>query len=150
MTLDRLDKRLLRASLLGGAVGDSLGADIEFLTLSQIRTRFPKGITDLPAHHGITGAITDDTQMTLFTAEGLIEAIQRRSERGIWSPTGSVHQALLRWLETQGGRAYEGAPHSGLITDPRLHARRAPGLTCLSALETNPTLGSPVDNDSNG
>ncbi len=105
---------------------------------------------DLPPYHGFTGAITDDTQMSLFTAEGLIEATRRGTERGIWDPTGSVHLALLRWLETQGGPAYNGASNSGLITDPRLHKRRAPGLTCLDALETNRTIGRPAENDSKG
>ncbi|MDR7127086.1 ADP-ribosylglycohydrolase family protein, partial [Pseudotabrizicola sp. 4114] len=64
----------LHASLLGGAIGDSLGAEIEFLSLTEIRRRYPDGISELPPHMGLHGAITDDTQMTLFTAEGIIRA----------------------------------------------------------------------------
>ena len=64
----------LHASLLGGAYGDSLGAEIEFLSLDAIMRRFPEGISDLTPHQGLRGAITDDTQMTVFTAEGLIRA----------------------------------------------------------------------------
>jgi ADP-ribosyl-[dinitrogen reductase] hydrolase len=58
--------------LLGRAVGDALGAPIEFLRLSEIRERFGlAGLTDYAPAYGKLGAITDDTQMTLFTAERL-------------------------------------------------------------------------------
>ena len=63
-----------RGCLLGGAVGDALGAGIEFLSLADIR-RQPRrraGVTGYVPAYGRTGAITDDTQMTLFTAEGLL------------------------------------------------------------------------------
>jgi len=143
--------RLLRASLLGGAIGDSLGAEIEFWSLSQIRARSPDGIHDLPLHDGIIGAITDDTQMTLFTAEGILDAYERGQLRGIWHPPSSVHEALLRWLKTQGHPSrLEPWPHQGLITDRRLHVRRAPGLTCLAALKEAVAIGDPARNDSKG
>jgi ADP-ribosylglycohydrolase len=141
---------LLRASLIGGAVGDSLGAEIEFWSLSQIRGRFPDGLMDLPPHDGIVGAITDDTQMTLFTAEGILDAYQRGIDRGIWHPPSSVHHALLRWLETQGHPSHRAGTHPGLITDRRLHARRAPGLTCLSALRADVQIGEAARNTSKG
>ncbi len=150
MTRYGVSPDLLRASLLGGAIGDSLGAEIEFWSLAQIRAQFPDGLTDLPTHDGITGSITDDTQMTLFTAEGILEAYQRGIERGIWHPPSSVHHALLRWLETQGHPSPLTFSHKGLITDPRLHARRAPGLTCLAALQQATRIGAPARNDSKG
>lgn len=54
-------------------MGDALGAPVEFLKLEEIRTRFrPDGIRDFSPAFGKIGAITDDTQMTLFTAEGLL------------------------------------------------------------------------------
>lgn len=57
--------------LLAGAVGDALGAPIEMMSLSKIRKEFGEGgITDLAPAYGRIGSITDDTQMTLFTAEG--------------------------------------------------------------------------------
>ncbi len=62
-----------RGCLLGGAVGDALGAPVEFTSLSTILDRYgPDGITDYSPAFGRLGAITDDTQMTLFTAEGLL------------------------------------------------------------------------------
>ena len=140
----------LHASLLGGAYGDSLGAEIEFLSLDAIRREFPKGISDLPPHQGLRGAITDDTQMTLFTAEGLIRAYVRASLKGICSPPSIVHHALLRWYRTQGGKPRIETDNIGLITDQRLWARRAPGLTCLSSLGEGQSLGAPAKNDSKG
>ena len=53
------------------------------------------------------GAITDDTQMTLFTAEGLLRAGSRMSDRGIVHAPSMVHHAYLRWMRTQGASAPE-------------------------------------------
>jgi ADP-ribosyl-[dinitrogen reductase] hydrolase len=100
----------IRGCLLGGAVGDALGAPVEFLSLAEIRRRFgPDGIRDYAHAYGRLGAITDDTQMTLFTAEGLLRAWVRGTVKGLYHPPGVIHHAYLRWLVTQG--AYP--PHSG-------------------------------------
>src|SRR5262249_51568757 len=65
--------------LLGGAVGDALGAPVEFDSIQRIRSEYgPEGIKDYDAAYGRRGAITDDTQMTLFTAEGLLRTIARQ------------------------------------------------------------------------
>ena len=116
----------LHGSLIGGAIGDSLGAVIEFLSLDEIRRRFPEGVSDLPPHQGLRGAITDDTQMTLFTAEGMIRAHIRGALKGICHPPSVVHHALLRWHRTQGGKPRVETDDIGLISDPRMWARRAP------------------------
>lgn len=140
----------LHSSLIGGAIGDSLGAEIEFLSLPEIRRQYPDGITDLPPHQGLRGAITDDTQMTLFTAEGIIRAHVRGALKGICHPPSVVHHALLRWLRTQGAQPRVETDDTGLITDRRLWARRAPGNTCLSALEQSTKFGAFAKNDSKG
>ncbi|AGI73885.1 putative dual specifity protein phosphatase/ADP-ribosylation/crystallin J1 family protein-fusion protein [Octadecabacter arcticus 238] len=140
----------LHASLLAGAYGDSLGAEIEFLSLDAIRRQFPDGISDLPPHQGLRGAITDDSQMTLFTAEGLIRTHVRGALKGISHPPSVVHHALLRWYRTQGCKPHVETDNVGLITDRRLWARRAPGLTCLSSLGEVRSLGTPAKNDSKG
>ncbi len=142
---------LIRASLMGGAIGDALGAEIEFWPLEKILRRFPKGVDEILPHQGRRGAITDDTQMTLFTAEGLIRAQARGILRGICAPAGVVHHAYLRWLKTQGERPR--APdlcEVGLVAEPRLQARRAPGTTCLSALRPARSFGDAAQNDSKG
>jgi len=137
--------------LLAGAMGDSLGAEIEFWPLDRIARQFPNGLRDLPQHQGIVGAITDDTQMTLFTAEGVIRAWVRGRLKGIVSVSGVVHHALLRWLRTQGvATNVLEVDHVGLVEDARLHHRRAPGNTCLSSLRAAGHFGAPASNNSKG
>ena len=126
--------------LLGGAVGDALGAEVEFDSIDGIRVRFGRsGLTGY-ADPKAGGRITDDTQMTLFTAEGLIRSSQRLGEPSPSQVTGALHRAYLRWLFTQTGgpvpwdEASAGEPSGWLVAQPQLHARRAPGNTCLSAL----------------
>ena len=64
---------MFRGCLVGGATGDALGAPIEFYSTAAISERYGQdGIRDLERSYGVMGAITDDTQMTLFTAEGCI------------------------------------------------------------------------------
>ena len=140
----------LHASLLGGAIGDSLGAEIEFLSLDEIRHCYPDGITELPPHQGLRGAITDDTQMSLFTAEGLIRAHVRGALKGICHPPSVVHHALLRWLRTQGGNPSVETDDVGLINERRLLVCRAPGNTCMSALRQSQHFGAIATNDSKG
>ena len=91
MTVDRADR--IRGSLLAGAIGDALGAGIEFSSLDEIEERFgPGGAETFTPGYGRDAPITDDTQMTLFTAEGLSEA----SENGT-DPVSTVWDAYRRW-----------------------------------------------------
>lgn len=70
--------------LIGGAVGDALGAPVEFMNYGEIVLKFgPDGLKDYVHAYGKIGAITDDTQMTLFTAEGLLRAHVRGCMRGL-------------------------------------------------------------------
>jgi ADP-ribosylglycohydrolase len=154
-TLDRF-----AGCLLGGAVGDALGAPVEFPSLAEIRRRFgASGITDFAPAYGRLGAITDDTQMTMWTAEGLLRAYARGSQKGIVSVPGQVHRAYLRWLQTQGERSTHPAfadatrprDNGWLIPVSALNDRRGPGNTCLSSLRST-QVGSvehPI-NDSKG
>jgi ADP-ribosylglycohydrolase len=120
-------------------VGDALGASIEFLNLDQIRSKFGKrGITsfrpwgDFPA-----GSYTDDTQMSLATAQGIIGAFRTKSlevdcHRRV---INRVYQEYLLWYESQ----------------DNFHERRAPGSTCMEALRSGRmgTVDTPI-NDSKG
>ncbi len=143
----------IRGALLAGAIGDALGAPIEFMSFADIQRQYgPDGISDYAPYHGKLGAITDDTQMTLFTAEGLLRAYVRGSLRGICSITSVVSHAYLRWLKTQGitPRASIDEKH-GLILLRELHSRRAPGNTCLSALQAMTAFTDrKADNNSKG
>lgn len=128
-----------RGCLLGGAIGDALGAPIEFFSLDDIRRRYGAGgVADMDIVYGRKGAITDDTQMTLFTAEGSIRALIRGREKGICHIPSVVHHAYLRWLHTQGHTSAHPLfqpPFDGwLIKQQGLFERRVPGKTCVSAL----------------
>ena len=152
------DKRArFRGCLLGGAVGDALGAPVEFLSRDAILERFgPEGISTYAPAYGRLGAVTDDTQMTLFTAEGLIRSWVRGSLKGITTEVGVTARAYLRWLLTQSERprhlvdlSYE--EQGWLFQQPDLHHRRAPGNTCIYALKEMEFLGdSPARNNSKG
>jgi ADP-ribosylglycohydrolase len=126
--------------LLGGAVGDALGRPVEFMSIGEIRKQFgPEGIRDFADTEAGMGAITDDTQMTLFTAEGLLREYRRTRGTGMRPDYAcSVYQAYLRWLHTQGETSrdpdFHGCLDGGLMEIPELNHRRAPGSTCLSAL----------------
>lgn len=140
--------------LLGGAVGDALGAGIEFQSLASLRERYgPGGITDFVPAYGHDAPITDDTQMTLFTAEGLLRSAGQLDD--VDAVTNATHRAYLRWLHTQGEASHFVGP--GYVRDgwlfgvEGLHHPRAPGGTCLGALRgpTVGTVGAPL-NDSKG
>lgn len=142
-----------KGCLLGGAIGDSLGAPVEFLTLAAIKAKFgPDGIQELAPAYGLLGAITDDTQMSLFSAEGLIRAKVRGALKGICHPPDVVAYSYQRWLHTQGEPCHEFAiqeEYRGwLLGVKELYARRAPGNTCLSALRV--WNQEPATNDSKG
>jgi ADP-ribosylglycohydrolase len=126
----------VRGCLLGGAVGDALGAGVEFDSLGAIRERHgTAGVTDYVSAFGRRGAITDDTQMTLFTVDGLIRAHVRR-DTGAWHPPTDVHAAYRRWAATQRdwGPDERREDDGWLAREEWLYARRAPGNACLSGL----------------
>ncbi|AZZ83612.1 ADP-ribosylglycohydrolase [Gordonia alkanivorans] len=142
--------------IVGGAVGDALGGSVEFMSRSAIIERFgPSGITTYAPAYGGTGTITDDTQMTLFTAEGLLRAWLRDCDGGISCFAAATARAYLRWFITQGEHPRHGVLPMGerttwLTGHRELHSQRAPGNTCLSALRSTTRPGSPAANDSKG
>jgi ADP-ribosylglycohydrolase len=120
--------------LVGGAIGDALGWPVEFLRLNEIKQKYgPHGIRNLEKERSNLVEITDDTQMTIFTAEGILRAQNRGRNRGIVHIPSVIHQSYLRWLNTQG--IQRDVPKDGWIYSIEgLHTRRAPGNTCLDAL----------------
>ena len=68
--MDKLDR--YRGSLVGGAAGDALGYAVEFMTEGEIISRYgARGITEY-ALRGGKALISDDTQMTMFTAAAIL------------------------------------------------------------------------------
>ncbi len=130
--------------LIGGAVGDALGYPIEFRSAEDIRTIYgPNGIQEYELSHG-KAYISDDTQMTLFTANGLLVGYTRLCLRGIMGKWQSyVQLAYQDWLTTQQPTYHSETKDckSWLLKCEELHNLRAPGNTCLSALNS-PIIGS--------
>ena len=150
----RADRRLrdaIRGCLFGGAVGDALGYPVEFLNEREIFGEYgPEGITayekDPLARKPV---ISDDTQMTLFTANGLLvweterNAAQEKDGVSAFFPRQYIARAYRDWLLTQESsirtvsalqRKTAKGGYSWLLDVPELYHRRAPGITCLAAL----------------
>lgn len=120
------------ACLLGGALGDGFGHAVEFDRLAAIQRRFGPGGLRIPQYEHGQLMVSDDTQMTLFTLEGLTRAYlgPETDDDGLLA---QIRLSYLDWLESQGGRPGAGGA-SRLMKHAVLHARRAPNETCLSAL----------------
>ncbi len=109
-----------RGCLLGVAAGDALGAPVEFMQIGEIREEFgERGIREMHEWGMFPpGSFTDDTQMTISTALGILDA----HKAGIADDAGEVrrlvHSRYLEWHATQ----------------TRPHEIRGPGHTCMSAL----------------
>ncbi|MCP3872769.1 MAG: ADP-ribosylglycohydrolase family protein [Desulfobacteraceae bacterium] len=147
-----------KGCVIGGAIGDALGAPIEFMSIDQIRSEFGEmGLTDYSEAYGRNGAITDDTQMALFTAEGLILSKVRQEYEGDKGVVSAGYHALLRWLYTQETTLQNNLIQNhgtcsivdGVLTGYKeLFSLRAPGNSCLSSLKSGKTgtIGDPVNN----
>ena len=148
MNQDKTKDRV-RGSIIGGAIGDALGYPVEFIySYEEIQKRYGEnGITRLDTYQWWTetntgkAVISDDTQMTLFTAMGILNA----KANGI-APIPSICRAYIEWLYTQKGFHSKQSNKSWISDLPELNVRRAPGLTCISALETILKGKEPINN----
>lgn len=120
--------------LLGGAVGDAFGYAVEFDSLDSIRKRFGKQGITRPVYQQGKLIASDDTQMTLFTLEGLLRCTDHEGRLVEPRVLDEIRNAYLDWYDTQQHKT-KAEPHGWLATRPTLRARRAPGNTCLSALK---------------
>ena len=133
--------------LLGGAVGDALGYPVEFMEEDAIRSRYGPGGIQTLEQAGSPALVSDDTQMTLFAANAIVYAGEQGKPLNecLWLAYGE-------WLGTQGDTRRMKDPNEPAMWVygvKRLHALRAPGGTCLSAIRTSPaggTMHQPVNN----
>ncbi|MDF6043034.1 ADP-ribosylglycohydrolase family protein [Streptomyces sp. JH14] len=124
----------VRGCLLGGAIGDALGAAVGGLSLEEIRAAHgPDAVTDFVPAYGRRGAVTAVTQLSLFTVDGLIRA-QVRRDTGAWHPPTDVYRAHRRWVATQHdwGPDERRKENGWLAQEEWLYARRAPTRECLT------------------
>jgi ADP-ribosylglycohydrolase len=131
----------IRGSLIGGAIGDALGYPIEFIkTYKGIQEKYgDKGITRLVSQkqrldvEGLSdkAIISDDTQMTLFTANGILNAHRLKL-----APKYAICMAYIEWYLTQIGKWDNKYKDCWIGRIPELNKQRGPGHTCLTALYT--------------
>lgn len=148
---EKTQKDRIRGSLIGGAIGDALGYPVEFIdSYTGIQRRYgDAGITRLDVRQwwknedNSTGKawISDDTQMTLFTACGILNAKEKGS-----APIPSICEAYIEWYYTQLGRRSKRFNECWIGDIPELNQRRAPGNTCLTALSDIIAGKSPHNN----
>ncbi len=133
----RISEAAFEGCLIGHALGDALGAPVEFATDAQIIERFGPGGVREPEPWGghPAGTYTDDTQMMLATAAALLDVGE------LWAREQSADPAQLAWDRYLAWRARQDEPGY----------RRSPGLTCLNALAAGRPGGTfePI-NDSKG
>ncbi|MDP4146682.1 MAG: ADP-ribosylglycohydrolase family protein [Bacillota bacterium] len=128
--------------LLGGSIGDALGYPIEFLKIYEIYDKFGEnGIEDLKVNMFSGNAhFSDDTQMTLFTVEGILYYENKRKNGEDISITECIFYSYERWLHTQGYPISEEYEYllqdvkSPLLEHKELFSQKAPGDSCINAL----------------
>ena len=136
--------------IIGGALGDALGRPVERLRSDQLFEHYGKnGIRDL-ATVGMKARVTDDTQMTMFTADGLIKSALKNG-KGADPNYNIIYNSYEDWYNTQTKEFEECTPHGWLSSVPDLYSPVGPGRTCLSSLKAGipGTIEKPV-NESNG
>lgn len=134
-------KDCIRGSLMAGAAGDAIGYPVEFMSRNAILARYgDKGITEFKLDSDGKALVSDDTQMTLFTANGMLMGLTRGYMRGIGGdPKDYVDGAYIDWYYTQtvNKKSERDDFHYTWLRDlPELAHRRAPGITCLNACES--------------
>ncbi|MFI5501438.1 ADP-ribosylglycohydrolase family protein [Nocardia asteroides] len=130
--------------LLGGAIGDALGAPVETRTLRQIRDQYgPLGITAEADHL----RISEETQLTAFTVEALIRGSVRARAKGIGGATmGLLQQGMLVWLRGQVVELPDQpfTLHSSLSAHPELIEQRGVANSVYTALRAAAARRAPT------
>ena len=143
-----IDKRRIEDCLFGGAVGDALGAAVEFISYKEIVDKYgAEGITEMDSAYGEKGCITDDTQLTLFTAYAISQPFETLGDL-----IANVRKEYINWLFTQNIRYVPTATYSGLLLFEELWGDKGAGETCLRSFEYLQKTGAtfPEPNDRKG
>ncbi|WP_162150206.1 ADP-ribosylglycohydrolase family protein, partial [Arthrobacter sp. H14] len=141
--------------LLGGALGDALGYAVQSSSLEPVRGNFrTDGPTDLSRRPAPT-AFSDETQLTLFAVDGLLEALRWANDGVPADEKACLWLAYLRWLRTQDARLPEASPVppvEWLDQQPVMRHRREPDEACLTGLGSGEmgTPARPVNPDERG
>ena len=88
-------KDRIRGALYGVAVGDALGAPLEFMSAEEILAKYGATVREMVGGGWLSvepGEITDDTQMTLAVAEGIIENPE--------NPIPAIGRRFITWHDS--------------------------------------------------
>lgn len=143
---------LVSGCIFGGAIGDALGYPVEFMKYKGIINEYgDEGITEFDLRHSGKAEISDDTQMTLYTANALLYGETRGALRGIAGPMkGYIFAAYQNWYYSQIGKDIpKFGRNSWIYNYEVLRESRAPGNTCLSAIAASGGSGSPENEINN-
>ena len=120
MLTGRINKDNFRGCLLGGAVGDAKGYETE---------------------GGGKSLISDNTQLSIFTVDGIIWADARAKQKGIYAYVPCLFYSYQKWYYTQTGglsdKDYGFILNGAVLKHDELFARRGEGVTSLNALASS-------------
>ena len=161
--MENIDK--YRGCLLGGAAGDALGYAIEFDREEAIAARYGShGIRNYQLDERGLAPFSDDTQMTLYTANSLLcslAALSAQASGGAPAPApatlpspaaltayapAQMAQFYVEWMYTQVSPYPLAEPKAWISSLPELFASRAPGVTCMNACEAMASGAKAVNN----
>lgn len=86
----------VRGALYGVAVGDALGAPLEFMNATQIKQQYGAPVREMVGGGWLSlapGETTDDTDMTLAVCEGIMENPS--------APIEPIGRRFVQWVDTQ-------------------------------------------------
>lgn len=85
----------VRGALFGVAVGDALGATVEFMDAGAIKAKYGslREIMGGGWLNLVAGEVTDDTQMTIAVAEGIVESPN--------NPVPAVGKRFVKWMDSR-------------------------------------------------
>ena len=89
-------KERIRGVLYGVAVGDALGAPLEFMTAEEILAKYGAPVCEMVGGGWLSvvpGEVTDDTQMTLAVADGIAENPE--------NPIPAVGKRFIAWHDSR-------------------------------------------------
>jgi len=116
----RIGKDHFRGCLLGGATGDAKGYH---------------------SREGGKDLISDNTQQTIFTVDGMIWAHDRAKRKGVYAYVPCLFYSYQKWYYTQTGgladRNYGFILGGEIMQYDELFARRGEGVTSLNALASS-------------
>lgn len=86
----------VRGALYGVAVGDALGAPLEFMNATQIKQQYGAPVREMVGGGWLSlapGETTDDTDMMLAVCEGIMECPS--------APIEPIGRRFIQWVDTQ-------------------------------------------------